>query len=198
MNKSRQVEVHRLHPTQITVGIIEVQDKLAELDRLKAHERRDFLAAHPVPAVEGPNGKLYITDHHHLARAMSEAGVETGFFMVEADYSALPLDSFWIEMDRQKWVHPYDPGGQKRACTDIPRHVEALLDDPYRSLAGYVRNRGGYKKTPEAFAEFLWADFFRIRITIGDGRDAFLQAVKQALVLARTATAKALPGYIAG
>ena len=198
MGKFHEAEVHRLHPTQITVGMIEVKDKIVELDRLKSRDRRDFLAAHPVPAVEGPGGRLYITDHHHLGRALTEAGVEVGFFTLEADYSTLNLDAFWVEMDRQKWVHPYDASGQKRAFAEIPHHVGALVDDPYRSLAGYVRNGGGYQKSPAAFAEFLWADFFRTRISIGPDRAAFLLAVEQAVALARTPAAKQLPGYIHG
>jgi hypothetical protein len=196
MGKLNEVQVKRLRPTQLTVGMIEVEDKLAELKHLNGQQRRNLLAAHPIPAVEGPNRKLYITDHHHLGRAMLEAGVETGFFMVEADYSTLGLDPFWIEMDRQKWVHPYDSGGIKKPFTDIPHHIEDLVDDPYRSLAGYVRNGGGYSKTTEAFAEFLWADFFRTRVTIGERREAFLLAVKQAIGIARTAAAKRLPGYL--
>jgi hypothetical protein len=32
-------------------------------------DRLDFMKAHPMPAVIGPQGKLYITDHHHLGRA---------------------------------------------------------------------------------------------------------------------------------
>lgn len=67
MSKIHEIEVHRLHPTQITIGMIEVQEKRKELTVLKIHALRDFLQNHPIPAVEGPNDKLYITDHHHLA-----------------------------------------------------------------------------------------------------------------------------------
>ena len=70
-----------------------------------------------------------------------------------------------------------------------------LLDDPYRSLAGYVRNAGGFDKTPTAFAEFLWADFFRTRVTIGPTRADFNNAVQRALPLAGSNEAAGLPGY---
>ncbi len=79
--------------------------------------------------------------------------------------------------------------------TALPKHIDQLRDDPYRSLAGYVRNAGGYEKTPTAFAEFLWADFFRPRVRIGPTRADFEVAVKKALTLAGSKEASKLPGY---
>jgi len=193
--KLHEVEIHRLRPTQITVGMIEVEDKRAMLESLKKHEQRDFLAAHPIPAVWGPDGKLYITDHHHLGRAASEAGVDTGFFWVEEDYSHLPIAEFWPKMSAALWAHPIDQNGKHRSFEEIPDHLEKLRDDPYRSLAGYVREAGGYDKTPTAYAEFLWADFFRTRVVIGPTRADFAEAVKKGLALAKSAAAAHLPGY---
>lgn len=196
MSELHECEIHRLHPTQITAGMIEVEDKRTELAELHKHHLREFLEAHPIPAVEGPHDKLFITDHHHLGRALSEQKIETAFFLVEADFSSLEIDVFWIEMDRYKWVHPYDEHGVRRTFADIPKHLDLLKDDPYRSLAGYVRNAGGYEKSKEAFAEFLWADFFRRRISIAPGKQAFQEAVQQGIALARSHAAKDLPGYI--
>jgi hypothetical protein len=193
--KLHEVEIHRLRPTQITVGMIEVADKRARLESLKKHEQRAFLEAHPIPAVWGPEDKLYITDHHHLGRAASEAGVETGFFWVEDDYSKLAPAEFWPRMIAACWAHPVDQNGKRRSCSEIPNHLQELRDDPYRSLAGYVRDAGGYDKTPTAFAEFLWADFFRTRVVIGPTRADFDKAVSEALALAKSAAAAQLPGY---
>lgn len=36
----------------------------------------------------------------------------------------------------------------------------------HQSLACEVRTRYGYGRSPHAFAEFLWANFFQIRIII--------------------------------
>jgi hypothetical protein len=193
--KLHEVEIHRLRPTQITVGMIEVEDKRARLEGLKSHEQRAFLEAHPIPAVWGPDGKLYITDHHHLGRAASEAGVETGFFCIEGDYSSVPIAQFWPRMSADRWAHPIDENGQRRPFEDIPNHLEKLRDDPYRSLAGYVRDAGGYDKTPTAFAEFQWADFFRARVVIGPTRWDFNNSVEKALKLATSSAAAHLPGY---
>lgn len=159
MAKLHEVEIHRLRPTQITVGLIEVHDKRLKLEQLKKHEQRDFMQAHPIPAVWGPDSKLYLTDHHHLGRAAVEADVDTGFFYIEGDFSAVPVTEFWPKMTAAQWAHPIDQNGRLSSFQEIPGHLEKLRDDPYRSLAGYVRNAGGYDKTPAAFAEFLWADF---------------------------------------
>lgn len=195
MSKLHESVIRKLHPTQITVGIIEVADKCIELASLKAHERREFLSRHPIPAVLGPEEKLYITDHHHLARAAWDEGIETGFFIVEADFSKLDAAEFWREMTSNRWVHPIDGSGKKRPIGELPRHLDGLSDDIYRSLAGYVRNAGGYDKTPTAFAEFMWADFFRKRVVIGRTRADFERAVQQAYALARSPAARKLPGY---
>jgi hypothetical protein len=195
MPKVHEVEIHRLRPTQITVGMIEVHDKRARLEALKKHEQRDFLQAHPIPAVWGPDDKLYITDHHHLGRAAEEAGIDTGFFDVEEDFSKLPIAQFWPRMSAAGWAHPIDQHGKPQSFEAIPDHLSKLIDDPYRSLAGFVRDAGGYEKSPTAFCEFQWADFFRPRIMIGPTRASFEAAVATALKLAASPAAASLPGY---
>jgi hypothetical protein len=193
--KIHESAINTLHPIQLTVGMIEVQDKRTHLASLKPQDQRDFMQAHPMPAVIGPGGNLYITDHHHLGRAALEAGVAKGFFLVEADLSSGSLDDFWKEMDRNLWVHPLDGNGVRHYYATIPQHLKKLVDDAYRSLAGYVRNAGGFEKTPTAFAEFVWADFFRRAIPIEDVKADFQAAVWTGLSLAQGKLAKGLPGY---
>ncbi|HVT35814.1 MAG TPA: ParB-like protein [Nevskiaceae bacterium] len=196
MSKLHECKVEHLRPTQITVGMLEVHDKRQHLRELGHHQRREFLREHAIPAVLGPNEKLYLTDHHHLGRALVDENIEHGFFLIEADLSALTDHAaFWLEMNARQWAHPVDPQGRRHDCTAIPHHLAELVDDPYRSLAGYVRNAGGYCKTQAAFAEFQWADFFRRHVTIGAGHAAFAAAVAQALALARSPLAQHLPGY---
>ncbi len=195
MSKLHEVEIHRLRPSQITVGLIEVHDKRARLEAMKKHEQQAFLAEHAIPGVWGPDGKLYIIDHHHLGRAAQEAGIDTGFFSVEDDFSKVPIAQFWPRMSAAQWAHPIDQHGQVRGFEMIPDHLEQLIDDPYRSLAGYVRAAGGYDKSSGPFCEFQWADFFRPRLTIGPTRADFTSAVTIALKLAASPEAAKLPGY---
>ncbi|HTH94013.1 MAG TPA: ParB-like protein [Rhodocyclaceae bacterium] len=195
MARIQEVEIHLLRPTQLTVGFIEVKHKQARLEKLKADEQRDFMQAHPIPAVLGPSEHLFITDHHHLGRAAFEAGVTSGFVEIDADLSTLEKDAFWVEMDKRRWVHPLDQNGVRHYYSSIPHHLEALVDDVYRSLAGYVRDAGGYQKTPTAFAEFVWADFFRRNVAIEDVQKDFDAAVKHAMLIAQSDIAQRLPGY---
>jgi hypothetical protein len=98
-------------------------------------------------------------------------------------------------MSAAKWAHPIDQYGKPCPFERIPDRLENLIDDPYRSLAGYVRDAGGYDKSATAFCEFQWADFFRPRVTIGASRDDFNRAVTLALKLASSPEAAGLPGY---
>lgn len=195
MSKIHESTIHQLRPTQLTVGMIEVRAKQKHLASLKDDEQRDFMLAHPIPAVVGPGGLLFITDHHHLGRAALEAGVAKGFFEVAADLSNHDDSAFWAEMERNRWVHPLDENGVRHYFSAIPHHLEKLVDDIYRSLAGYVRDAGGYDKTPTAFAEFVWADFFRRSIPIEDVKADFAEAVRTALPLAQSKDAAGLPGF---
>lgn len=197
MSTLHESAIHKLHPTQLTVGMIEVHLKKKHLRSLNSSDQKDFMRAHPIPAVLGPNGRLFITDHHHLGRAAFEVDVFSGFFEIEADFSNFDASTFWIEMEKEKWVHPLDENGIRRDFSLIPKHLEKLLDDPYRSLAGFVRNAGGYVKTPTAFAEFVWADFFRKTIPIEAIRSDFDATVLKAKHLAQSKAAAGMPGFAA-
>ena len=195
MPKLQKTALRALHPTQITIGMIVVRDKKKHLSGMKPDEQQEFLQAHPMPAVAGPKGTLYITDHHHLGRAAIESGIDTGFVCVEEDLSSQDIDKFWKSMNKSLWVHPLDANGVRHYYSAIPDHLDKLIDDPYRSLAGYVRDAGGYDKTPTAFAEFIWADFFRRNVPIEDVQSDFKAAVQAALPLAQSHLAKGIPGF---
>lgn len=195
MPKVQQASIDSLHPTQLTVGMFEVKEKRKHLASLSSKEQEGFLAAHPMPAVIGPGKKLYITDHHHLALAALEGGVKVACLEVEADLSSLGIDEFWVKMNESSWVHPLDQNGVRHRYVSLPDHLSQLIDDVYRSLAGFVRDAGGFEKTRTAFAEFIWADFFRRNISIEDVTANFEKAVHQAQHLARSPIAKGIPGF---
>ncbi len=195
MPKLHQASIKSLHPTQLTIGLIEVEAKRKQLAALSPKDQQEFLESHPMPAVVGPGGRLYITDHHHLARAALEAGVTGGYFAVEADFGSHGLEEFWRKMDENSWVHPLDQNGVRHRYASIPDLLTQLIDDVYRSLAGFVREAGGYEKTPTAFAEFIWADFFRRNVAIEDVNADFHVAVRYAQHLARSRLAKGIPGF---
>jgi hypothetical protein len=195
MAKIQETALRQLLPTQLTVGMIEVREKAKHLAALKPKEAQAFLADHPMPAVIGPGGRHYITDHHHLARAALDAGIDSAFSSIEADLSKYGIEEFWREMDRNLWVHPLDQNGVRHHYALIPTDLMKLLDDVYRSLAAFVRNAGGYDKTLQPFAEFVWADFFRRNVAIEDIKANFNAAVETAIPLAHSHRAARLPGY---
>jgi hypothetical protein len=180
-----------LRPTQMTVGMREVQLKRDEWKQRDDGGKDRFLERHMIPVVRGPDKEYYITDHHHLARALHEEGAPGAFVMINADLSMLDEDAFWVFLDNRGWMHPFDAQGKRREYSAIPRKIDDLVDDPYRSLAGELRRSGGYAKDTTPFSEFLWADFLRRRISVED----FDAALKQAQVLAKGKEARYLPGW---
>ena len=60
------VRLDALRPTQMTVGYREVKAKRRHWKALDKRARKAAIDSHWFPAVLGPGGLYYITDHHHL------------------------------------------------------------------------------------------------------------------------------------
>jgi hypothetical protein len=193
----QSIEVKRLRPTQIAVGMRLVRLKRKGLRRvaLKPQELVDYILAHPIRVVSGPSNAVLIVDHHHLGLALLKEGFKTAPVEVMADLSALTVNAFWKEMAKRRWVHPVDGAGKKQSVSGIPSSLTDMQDDPYRSLAGFVRLAGGFEKTAEPYVEFLWADYFRPLIKPKRLSKDFDAAVERGKTLARAAEARGLPGY---
>jgi hypothetical protein len=189
------IAVKDLRPTQMTVGYREVAEKRRAWDEKRKSAEGKFLGRHLVPVLLGPKGRSYVIDHHHLARALLDDGVEEVATTVIADLSSLTKEAFWVFADNRGWCHPYDAKGVRRAFVDIPITIAGLKDDPYRSLAGELRRAGGYAKETVPFTEFLWADFLRRLIKPKLVTDDFGTALSKALKLARSSKAQHLPGW---
>ena len=186
-----------LRPTQITLGMREVAIKRKNWSKHDPKKLSTFLAAHMVPVIMGPGKVPHLIDHHHLVRALHDQGVDRVFVTIVADMSGVDADLFWNVMDFRGWTHPYDSKGRRRDHSDLPKNVEAMKDDPYRSLAGQLRNLGGFAKDSTPYAEFLWADFLRVRVARKAIEKDFDGSLARARDLARTADANYLPGWCA-
>jgi len=189
------VRIKDLRPTQMTVGMHEVSAKQAEWRHTAKAKGPEFLGKHMIPAVIGPKHRLWLIDHHHLARALHDEGIEHVLVTIVARLQHLDKDRFMAFLDCRNWLHPYDEKGQRRSWQDMPKDVGALADDPYRSLAGAVRRNGGFAKTATPYSEFLWADFFRGKISAKQIDRKFALAVEKATALARSHVAAYLPGF---
>ena len=148
-----------------------------------------------IPVIMGPKERLYVIDHHHLARALLEEGVKDVLVTVVANLKRLEPDSFWFVMDNRDWLHPFDDQGKRRGYEELPKSIADLVDDPFRSLAGELRHLGGFAKDTTPFSEFLWADFLRRRLTRKEVDSNFDNALERALELAKSAEADYLPGW---
>ncbi len=179
----------------MTIGYAEVLLKRQQWRALDSDARIAFLDQHPLPAVLGPKGRLFITDHHHLARALVEENVSLALITIIAELSSLRKSEFWPVMEYRQWVHAYDANGRKHPVSDLPRTVTDLADDPYRSLAAAVRMNGGFPKEQTPLAEFLWADFFRRRVSSKLLANDPTNALSQALQMSHDSAARHLPGW---
>jgi hypothetical protein len=189
------IPIASLRPTQITVGDHEVKDKRKRLRKRGAKKIGNFLGDHMIPVILGPKKRHYVIDHHHLALSLYQEGVKNVLVTIVADLSALAPDDFWLVLDHHSWVHPYDENGRRRDFTKIPKSIDKLKDDPFRSLAGELRRVGGFAKDTTPFSEFLWADFLRRRMKRNRVVNNFRAAIKDAQKLAKSMDARYLPGW---
>lgn len=186
--------IHSLRPTQITVGLIEVEEKRRQWEEL-GQKKGEFLGRHMIPVVIGPKDRPYVIDHHHLARALGDEGQKEVLIQPVANLASLSQEHFWRFLDSKGWVHPFDEDGERQPYSAIPKRVGELKDDPFRSLAGAVRRGGGYAKETTPFMEFIWADYFRRSFHAREIRRHWDRTLEKALALARHRDAHFMPGW---
>ena len=85
----KTVAIPDLRPTQMTVGIREVKEKRKRWRDESKEKGDEFLGKHMIPVVLGPKDRHYVIDHHHLARALHEEGVEKVVVTVVLNLSTL-------------------------------------------------------------------------------------------------------------
>jgi hypothetical protein len=155
------VALDDLHPTQLTLGMEEVAERLAKYLALSAEEQSAKAAEKAVPHVIGPAGVIYMIDHHHFCRVLWEAGARTAVLGPrEGDLSHLDETAFWAEMLRRDWCWPIDRYGNRRPPALIPDHVSQLPDNPWRSFARSLRGKA-FADEDSPFQEFRWGEYFR-------------------------------------
>ena len=225
-----QCDLRQLRPLQGAVGLAEVANKADKLRNKTAENTTeqwkaalDDLRCDPIKVVTGPDGSLYITDHHHGALAwwIVESERErplTGLCMIQTVKTRdtgqpvpfVTMDDFWAALGRPDvgLVRLRDNHGVAISHDNLPKSVGALknLDDPYRSLAWKVRKAKGFCR-PNGHAEFVefdWADYFRTdqkdlpeeRVRkISPDKKADKDLVEAGANLAKQPAAKNLPGF---
>ncbi len=192
---SHPVDIADLRPTQITIGLNEVKTRAAKLEKLAQEDGDKLLRKHVIPVVRGPKDRFYVIDHHHLCRALQLVGSKQVSVTAVMNLRRLDKEAFWVFMDNRGLVHPFDEHGKRRDYEDIPKSIEDMTDDPFRSLAGALRRKGGYAKDTTPFSEFLWADFLRRRFNKKEIERDFAATLEAAFQVAKTHDADHLPGW---
>jgi hypothetical protein len=211
--------VGHLRPTQNAVGMDEVSDKVAHIERHSDAGLRSYLLQRTIPVVIGDGGHPHLTDHHHLALAMWRAD-DQGEVPVEVVRNWAPLSGlhFWKAMSRQHWMYPFAPdGGGPIPAAQMCKHLRDLGNDIFRSLAWVARREYAYAKSADdpMFCEFQWAGYLRSQLVLEqllgctkdwtsvtladlerDDPDAMADVRRKLMYLARAPEARALPGYV--
>jgi hypothetical protein len=192
-------DLKSLRPLQGAVGMGEVQQK-ADKIKQKPKKEENKLAADPIKVVRGPGGQLFVTDHHHGARAWLLAGYSSGICSIEPNPSSSDPENFWTQLKDLNKVHLENKDGGVIAPDALPLSLEQLPDDPYRTLAWMLRKKDGFCRAlmpQKEFAEFIWADWMRGNIEpaaqVAAAPKTFLET---ALKLAKSPAAASLPGYV--
>src|SRR5215468_2302269 len=193
----KRVPLTDLAPTQMTVGMREVDHKRRRWRERSAYEAANFLDNLRIPVVLGPGARPYLLDRHHLALALHNEGVKELLVSIAADMSCLPRNKFWRGLESRGCARPVDAHGRMRSYNDMPATLDGLQDDAFRSLSWAVKKAGGYVKDEAPFSEFHWADFLRGRIPLEMVERDFAHTQALAMRIARTAEAAVLPGWLA-
>lgn len=187
-------DLAKLRPLQGGVGFDEVADKLAKLVK---HPERASLDS-PGEAIEvavGPDGNFYITDHHHGGLAWLQYRMQThvapiGVCSIRRLDPAADMAAFHKQLEARKLVHLEDANGVAISWEQLPPSLAAMPNDPYRSLAGALRDKSWCRNQGAVeFAEFDWADYLR-------GQQVGAKDIKAADKAVRDCKAADLPGFI--
>ncbi len=196
--KHRQ-KVLDLKPTQFAIGMLEVEEKIEIVRGYRKKQLRDFIDENPVPVVLGPDGNIHAIDHHHFLAVCYHLGIKKVRVKVVKDLSKrrMTFAQFWKWMFKSRHAYPYCQFGEgPRKAIYLPKDIRALADDPYRSLAWFVRKAGDFENSQRNFAEFKWANFFREkRLLDRSGLAGMPRALVKAALLAKSPAAKHLPGF---
>ena len=187
-----------LRPTQLTLGLREVERRADEIRALEPRKRGEYAAKRVVPCVRAAHGQLFLIDRHHMCRALLDVGIAVVHVDILCETPKMDEDEFWTFMDLRGWVHPFDNAGQRCDVARLPLRIAEMTDDPYRALAGFLRRDKGFKKEDTPFEEFIWADFLRRRVELPLLFTDYDGAKAKALTLAQSPAARHLPGWKKG
>lgn len=193
-----EVALAELQPTQLCVGLAEVHSRRDDFRRENSAERRGYLKEKPVPLVRSGDGGLWMVDRHHRLRALIELDATAttfGYVVLQLDQSH--RDDVLAALQERGWLYLFDGRGRgPLAPTVLPRRLEDLQDDPYRSLVWKLKREGVIAPAPLIpFHEFRWGAWLRSRRLPPFSSRRLDAALPVARALARSSSASQLAGW---
>jgi hypothetical protein len=190
-----KIAIADLRPTQLTLGLAEVALRAGKIARQTPEEREAYIDRKSIPYVLGPGERIYMVDHHHLARALWSLNISDAALGEQlADWSDLDTKTFWRRMEAKGYCWPIDADGNRRPYSAFPEHVSDLTDNVWRSLARRLRGKA-FENQDTPFQEFIWGDYFRTFMSRRLIEMQFDLAAELAMKLAHLPEAEDLPGY---
>jgi hypothetical protein len=135
-------DLTELRPLQGAVGMKQVVYMERRIADQPKHER-EKLEEDPIKVVAGVGGQPFIIDHHHTAEAWLRAKTEWGakaLCKIFNSEKGLPPefnteDQFWAALKAASLVRLKNESGVDIDASQLPKTLDAMADDPYRTLA---------------------------------------------------------------
>ena len=153
-DQEADVMISDLHPTQPDVGLGEVLKKVKDLVSVDPTQG-SLDGSDPVPVVVGPDGGLYVSDHHHFVLALLMAKnadalvhvkvLENDFCGTCSPSTTQCLQNFWAHMASAHLGYLCSNHDQPISYTQVPQGFgpnaspKPLGNDPYRTLVNVMR-----------------------------------------------------------
>jgi len=194
-----EVLIADLHPTQLCVGMAEIESRQKDFAQDDPAEQRRYLRRKPTPLVRSASGEFWMVDRHHRLRALLELDPQAVAF----GYVALQLDvsehhAVLDQLHRRGWLYLYDGRGLGPLDpTSLPVSLKDTQDDPYRSLVWKLKQEGVIAAAPLIpFHEFRWGAWLRSRQLPPFSSQKLDPALPAARALARSRASSHLAGWI--
>lgn len=159
-----ELPLQRLQPTQFCLGLAEVRARANDFRLESVASRRRYLKSRPVPVAVSSAGEHWMIDRHHRLRALLEVDPDGTVFCSQVlELGGASRLHCLEELNRRGWLYLQDgQGNGPYAPEQLPQSLEAMQDDPYRSLVWKLKQEGLIRAQPAVpFLEFHWGAWLR-------------------------------------